>query len=478
MVRVRGLETEYGLQVRVRPLDAASPVGWRRLSSDEASRVLFEPVVQANAATSVFLRNGGRLYLDVGSHPEYATAECSTLAELIAQDRAGDLILSRLAGRAREALAEQGLAATVAIFKNNVDSHGNSYGSHENFQVARTSSLEAMVQALVPFLTTRQLICGAGHWQRDRSGAGRFVLSQRAAHMWDPLGSGTTRSRPMVNTRDEPHADAQRFRRLHVIVGDSTMLDHSTLLRVGSMELVLRAVEAGERFAGVQVPEPGRTIREVSTDLGGQCAVTSAGHSTLEVQRLCWQAAEPFVDDEELAEVHRLWDGVLRALEDRAPERLAGHVDWVAKHRLLQAQRARHQLADDDPRLAQLDLAWHDIVEGQGLARISEQRGQVWHWLAPGAAHRAVDEPPSTTRAALRSAFLTVAQQHQREHQVDWMRFSCHDLADGTVVVDDASTTRDQAVETLLGRMADEPRRAASSSFATRRRSWGPSELG
>ncbi|MEL4357401.1 MULTISPECIES: proteasome accessory factor PafA2 family protein [unclassified Luteococcus] len=489
--RVRGLETEYGLQLRVRPADAANPAGWRRLSSDEAAQQLFAPVVEANAASNVYLRNGGRLYLDVGSHPEYATAECSTLAELVAQDRAGDLIIARLAERTRESLAQQGLQARISIVKNNVDSHGNSYGSHENFQVARSGDLDRLVGALTPFLVTRQLLCGAGHWERDRLGRGRFRISQRAAHMWDPLSSATTHSRPMINTRDEPHADAERFRRLHVIVGDSTLLEPTTLLRLGATELVLRAIEAGgaarphspgapPRSPSLSrgIAEPGRIIRDVAADVTGRTPVTDDGAAALQIQWDWWRAAEPFVDDEELAEAHRLWARVLSAVEDRALHRIETEIDWVAKRRLLRAQQERHAMADDDPRLAQLDLAWHDIVPGQGLARIAESRGQVARWLADGAAERAVDQAPASTRAVLRAAFVAAAQRHQRDYTVDWMTYQCHDLDGGTVVVSDPLCTTDPAVDDVISRMASEPRRRASATFTRARKSWGPSDLG
>ncbi|SJN34474.1 Pup ligase PafA, possible component of postulated heterodimer PafA-PafA' [Luteococcus japonicus LSP_Lj1] len=477
MRRVRGLETEYGLQVRVRPLGAATPAGWRRLSSDEAAQRLFAPVVEAHAATNAWLRNGGRLYLDVGSHPEYATAECSTLAELVAQDRAGDLVLAQLAHRAQQAWAQEGLEPRISIFKNNVDSHANSYGSHENFQVSRKADLAGTVQALTPFLVTRQLLCGAGHWQRDRRGRGHFLLSQRAEHMWDPLSAATTRSRPMVNTRDEPHADAERFRRLHVIVGDSTLLDHTTLLRVGSMELALRILEAGSPCLSRGVPEPGLVIRRVAADLTGRTAVTEDGATALQVQWEWWRAAEALVDDEELRTVHELWAQVLIAVEDGAPGRIADRIDWAAKHRLLRAQRERHDMASDDPRLAQLALAWHDVIPGQGLARLAEQRGQVRRWLAPGVDERAVEEAPPTTRAALRASFITAAQQHRRGHTVDWMTLSCHDLAEGQVRVEDPLSTHDERVGELIRRMVTEPRQTSSSSFRAAN-PWTPSTLG
>ncbi|WP_394277470.1 proteasome accessory factor PafA2 family protein [Luteococcus sp.] len=482
MRRVRGLETEYGLQVRVRPLEAASPrdpspAGWRRLSAEEGAQALFEPVVGSNASTNVFLRNGGRLYLDVGAHPEYATAECSTLAELLAQDRAGDLVLDRLAARCRERFAEKGFEARTSLFKNNVDSHGNSYGSHENFQVARTGELAALVEALTPFLVTRQLLCGAGHWQRDRQGKARFLLSQRAEHMWDPLGSATTRSRPMVNTRDEPHADAERFRRLHVIVGDSTMLETTTLLRLGSTELVLRAVEQGERFESLAVDEAGRRIREVAADPRGRAVVTPTGMVALDVQRACWERTADLADDDELRAAHRLWGRVLDAIADDALHRVEAEVDWVAKWRLLTAQARRHRMAEDDPRLAQLDLAWHDIVAGQGLARLAEQRGQLARWDGSDDALAAVDSPPQSTRARLRGAFVTAAQQHRREYSVDWVRLDCHDLADGRVDLDDPLCSQDSRVDELVRRMASEPRRKESGGFASRR-AWTPSSLG
>ncbi|GAA1396252.1 proteasome accessory factor PafA2 family protein [Luteococcus peritonei] len=477
MRRVRGLETEYGLQVRVETAGlpegrAGRSAGWRRLGSDEAAHLLFAPVVEANAATNVYLRNGGRLYLDVGSHPEYATAECSSLTELLAQDRAGDLVLDRLAERAEQALTAEGRQARVSVFKNNVDSHANSYGSHENYQVSRTvagGELEDLVGHLTAFLVTRQLVCGAGHWSRDRMGVGCFLVSQRAEHMWDPMGSATTRSRPMVNTRDEPHADAERFRRLHVIVGDSTMLEPTTLVRIGATELVLRVLESGRRLDHLVVREPGRVIREVAADITGRTPVTSDGMAAVAVQRHCWELAAEHADDEELREAHRLWGRVLEAIEDQALERVEREVDWVAKRRLLLAQAERHRMRPDDPRLAQLDLAWHDVRAGRGLARVAEARGQVERCLTDGAAEVAVDRPPATTRAVLRSRFVEAAQRHRRSFGVDWMRFSCHDLEHGTVVVPDPLATTDQAVDELLERMATEPRAAGSASFRSSR---------
>ncbi|GAA1376198.1 proteasome accessory factor PafA2 family protein [Luteococcus sanguinis] len=464
-VRAHGLETEYGLQVRV--LTASGR--WRRLGSDEAGEALFAPVAEANRATNVYLRNGGRLYLDVGSHPEYATAECATIGDLVAQDRAGDVVVDQLADRLVEHLADQGEQARVSVFKNNVDSHGNSWGSHENYQVAREpgDGVDELADALSGFLVTRQLTSGAGHWERDRLGVGRFLLSQRAAHMWDPVGTATTRSRPLVNTRDEPHADPARHRRLHVICGDSTLIDATTALRVGSTELVLRAIEAGQRLDAMVPADTGPAIRAVAGDVTGRVRFDGrAGQLTaLDVQRAWWQLTAPFADDDELRRVHETWGRVLDAVQDDRLDEVAHLVDWVAKRRVLLAEQGRRGLRADDPRLAQIDLVWHDIRSGQGLCRLAEARGQVERWVGADVVRRAVDQPP-VTRAALRSRFVTAAQQNQRQYTVDWMRFTCHDLADGHASVPDPLCAQDVVVDELVARMASEPRTSAMRRVA------------
>ncbi len=454
--RVRGIETEYGLNLRVE-----TGHGWRRVGSDEAARQLFAPVVEANSATNVFLRNGGRLYLDVGSHPEYATPECRSIADLIAHDRAGDAIVNQLADVALATLTEQGTPARVTVLKNNIDSHGNSYGSHENYQIERGLDYDELARALTPFLATRQLICGAGRWVRGPRGSW-FELSQRAEHTWDPVASSTTRSRPFINTRDEPHADPSRFRRLHVVVGDSTLSQPTLLVRVGSTELVLRAIEEGERFADLALSDPTAAIRGVSRDLRGRTPLPLAGGdqiAPIELQRRIWERVEPFADDDDLRRAHALWGRVLDALGDDRLDWVEGDIDWVAKYRMLQAYAARH--GHDDTRLAQLDLAWHDIRPGQGLFRLAEERGAMNRVVEPDAVQRAVERPPGDTRARLRGRFITAAQAAHRRYTVDWMTFTVHDLPDGALVCPDPLVADDERVDALLARMAAEPHVAA-----------------
>lgn len=462
--RVRGLETEYGLSVREQVPDptgvAPQAMRWRRVGSDEAARRLFAPVVAAHSATNVFLRNGGRLYLDVGSHPEYATPECRSLSDLIVHDRAGDAIVNQLADRVIANAAGEGVALKVSIFKNNLDSHGNSYGSHENYQIGRDLDYQQLADALTPFLATRQLLCGAGRWVRTARESW-FELSQRAEHMWEPLASSTTRSRPFINTRDEPHADPSKFRRLHVVVGDSTLSQRTLLLRVGATELMLRAVEAGVDFSSWTLADPTAAIRSAARDLRGRRPLPLAnGEVTtpLDLQRGCWQAVEPFIDrDAELTAAHRLWGEVLDAVADDRLERIEADIDWVAKYRMMQAWRERH--GSDDARMAQLDLAWHDIRPGQGLFGLAEDAGRMRTVVAPDAVAAAIDQPPSDTRASLRGRFVRAAQAQRREHSVDWMVYSVHDLPDGVVRCPDPLAATDARVDELIARMASEPRR-------------------
>src|SRR5881398_3815630 len=234
--RIFGLENEYGLTCTLN--------GQRRLSPDNVARYLFEKVIPGARNANVFLENGARLYLDTGFHPEYATPECDDVAELVIHDKAGERIVEDLLHQAEKRLREDGISGNILLFKNNTDSAGNSYGCHENYLVSRSGEFSRLADVLIPFLVTRQIICGAGKVTQTPRGAS-YSVSQRAEHIWEGVSSATTRSRPIINTRDEPHADAERFRRLHVIVGDSNMNECTTLLKVGSADLVLRMMEQG-----------------------------------------------------------------------------------------------------------------------------------------------------------------------------------------------------------------------------------------
>src|SRR6187431_3684809 len=277
--RIFGIENEYGVTCTFK--------GQRRLSPDEVARYLFRKVVSWGRSSNVFLRNGARLYLDVGSHPEYATPECDNVTELVTHDKAGERILEGLMVDAERRLHEEGIAGEVYLFKNNTDSAGNSYGCHENYLVSRHGEFSRLADVLIPFLVTRQIICGAGKVTQTPRGAS-YSVSQRAEHIWEGVSSATTRSRPIINTRDEPHADAEKYRRLHVIVGDSNMSEYTTFVKVGAADIVLRMIEAGVAMADLALENPIRAIREVSHDITGRRRVRLANGkeaSALDIQR-------------------------------------------------------------------------------------------------------------------------------------------------------------------------------------------------
>src|ERR1700676_1219093 len=256
--RIYGLENEYGVTCTLR--------GQRRLSPDEVARYLFRRVVSWGRSSNVFLENGARLYLDVGSHPEYATPECDDIAELVTHDKAGEWILSSLGEGPEARLREEGIRGDIYLFKNNPDSAGNSYGCHENYLTSRRDDFAHYTEVLIPFLVSRQIFAGAGKVLQTARGA-VFCLSQRAEHIWEGGSSATTRSRPIINTLGEPHADAEKDRRLHVIVGDSNMSEYATFLKVGATSIILRMLEdPGVVLRDMTLENPIRAIREISHD--------------------------------------------------------------------------------------------------------------------------------------------------------------------------------------------------------------------
>src|SRR6201985_113982 len=305
--RIFGLENEYGVTCTFR--------GQRRLSPDEVRRSLVRRWLSWGRSSNVFLRNGARLYLDVGSHPEYATPECDNVVDLVAHDKAGGGSLEGPLVEADRRLREEGIAGDIYLLKNNTDSAGNSYGCHENYLVGRHGEFGRLADILIPFLVTRQIICGAGKVLQTPRGA-VYCVSQRAEHIWEGVSSATTRSRPIINTRDKPHADAERFRRLHVIVGDSNMSETTMLLKVGSTDLVLRMVEAGVVLRDMTLDNPIRAIREISHDLTGTRPVRlAAGRSAsaLDIQREYYSRAVDFTDKHGIDPISKrvlaMWEG-------------------------------------------------------------------------------------------------------------------------------------------------------------------------
>jgi proteasome accessory factor A len=449
--RIFGIENEYGVTCTFH--------GQRRLSPDEVARYLFRRVVSWGRSSNVFLRNGARLYLDVGSHPEYATPECDSLSSLVVHDKAGERILEGLVADAEKRLHEEGIAGDIYLFKNNTDSAGNSYGCHENYLVGRHGEFSRLADVLIPFLVTRQLICGAGKVLQTPRGA-VYCLSQRAEHIWEGVSSATTRSRPIINTRDEPHADAERYRRLHVIVGDSNMNELTTMLKVGSADLVLRMIEHGVAFRDLTLENPIRAIREISHDLTGTRMVRLAagrGASALEIQREYYNRAVEFTEhngsDPATDRVLELWGRTLDAVEKNDLSLIDREIDWATKLTLIERYRAKHQLALSSPRVAQLDLAYHDIQRGRGLYYLLQNRGAVERVSTDLAIFEAKSVPPQTTRAKLRGDFIRRAQERRRDFTVDWVHLKLNDQAQRTVLCKDPYRSVDERVEKLIASM-------------------------
>ncbi|WP_406259128.1 Pup--protein ligase [Streptomyces chartreusis] len=450
--RIFGLENEYGVTCTFR--------GQRRLSPDEVARYLFRRVVSWGRSSNVFLRNGARLYLDVGSHPEYATPECDNVTELVTHDKAGERILEGLLVDAERRLHEEGIAGDVYLFKNNTDSAGNSYGCHENYLVARHGEFSRLADILIPFLVTRQLLCGAGKVLQTPRGA-VYCVSQRAEHIWEGVSSATTRSRPIINTRDEPHADAERYRRLHVIVGDSNMSETTMLLKVGATDLVLRMIEAGTVMRDLTLENPIRAIREVSHDITGRRKVRLASGreaSALEVQREYYEKAVDFCERRGIRtgtveQVLELWGRTLDSIESEDLDCIGTEIDWVMKYKLIERYRAKHNMTMSHPRVAQIDLAYHDIHRRRGLYYLLEKKGQAARICNDLKIFEGKSVPPQTTRARLRGDFIRRAQEQRRDFTVDWVHLKLNDQAQRTVLCKDPFRSVDDRVEKLIAGM-------------------------
>jgi proteasome accessory factor A len=348
----------------------------------------------------------------------------------------------------------------VYLFKNNTDSAGNSYGCHENYLVTRHGEFSRLADVLIPFLVTRQLICGAGKVLPTPRGA-VYCVSQRAEHIWEGVSSATTRSRPIINTRDEPHADAERYRRLHVIVGDSNMSETTMLLKVGATDLVLRMVEVGLVMRDLTLENPIRAIREVSHDMTGRKKLRLANGreaTALEIQREYLAKAVDFADRRDLrtgtvAKVLDLWERTLDAIEQQDLSKLEREIDWAIKYRLIQRYQEKYDLPIAHPRIAQLDLAYHDISRKRGLYYLLERRGLVERTARDLDIFQAKSIPPQNTRARLRGEFIKRAQEQRRDFTVDWVHLKLNDQAQRTVLCKDPFRSVDERVDKLIASM-------------------------
>jgi len=446
--RIFGLENEYGVTCTLE--------GQRRLSPDEVARYLFRRVVSWGRSSNVFLANGARLYLDVGSHPEYATPECDNVYDVVVHDKAGERILEQLLIGAEQRLVEEGIRGDIYLFKNNTDSAGNSYGCHENYLTSRHDDIGSYSEVLIPFLVSRQIYAGAGKVLQTARGA-MYCVSQRAEHIWEGVSSATTRSRPIINTRDEPHADAERYRRLHVIVGDSNMSEYTNFLKVGAASLMLRMLEEPNVvLRDMTLENPIRAIREISHDPTCTRRVRLANGreaSALEIQSEYLERALRFAEFHELDPLEKqalqMWEHCLTTIADD-PMKLDREVDWVIKYKLLEAYRERHDLSLADPRVSLVDLQYHDIHRQRSLFYRMQRKGLVERICDDHDIATAVETPPQNTRARLRGEFIRKAKERRRDFTVDWVHLKLNDQAQRTVLCKDPFRSHDERVEKLI----------------------------
>ena len=363
-------------------------------------------------AANVVLTNGARLYVD-HAHPEYSSPEVTNPLDAVRWDRAGQIVMLQSV----RALASTQALPDVALYKNNVDGKGATYGTHENYLVDRAVPFVELAARIMPFLVTRQVFTGAG-----RVGIGQhgeepgFQISQRADYIEAEVGLETTLRRPIVNTRDEPHADPARWRRLHVIIGDATMLETATYVRMGTTSLVLWLLERAQEdpvakaalaaIDALGLADPVDAVHQVSHDLTlGKTLELADGRqlTAIEVQRTYLETIRDIVGepDEQTADILARWGSLLTRLADD-PSSCAREVEWLAKLRLLDGMRRRDHLAWDHPRLAAVDLQWSDVRPERGLYFRLENAGAVERLVNDESVAAAVKSPPNDTRAFFR----------------------------------------------------------------------------
>ncbi len=434
--KVLGIETEFGILHRnegdSNPVAASSMiinayvngylerrVGWD--FEDEHPGVdargfnefdALAPEIETHLVNAV-LTNGARYYVD-HAHPELASPECTDALQCTIYDRAAEEILIRSMDKANQLLPD---GEELVIHKNNSDGKGNSYGCHENYLVDRSVPFGRIVLQIMPFFITRQVYCGAGKVGSEAAGLTHeevpFQITQRADFFEEEVGLETTLKRPIVNTRDEPHADSKRYRRLHVIVGDANMSELQTYLKLGTTAIVLAMIDDDMAPSNCAFEVPVRTLREVSYDIDLAATHRLANGTTvtaLEIQWVYYEAAERWADrhgfdvvggEEVGTDLMERWASVLTALEEQ-PDSLADSIDWIAKRRLYEGFRSRHGLEWSDPRMAALDLQYHDLRPAKGLAR----RIGLTRISDDSQVETAITQPPLTTRAFFRGRCL------------------------------------------------------------------------
>jgi len=447
--RIYGLENEYGL--------IFSPNGRVYLPMEKILGYIFEGLIPNSWPSNAFLVNGARFYQDTGCHPEYATPECDNLFDLVVHDKAGERLLEACLPVAEKRLREEGLEGNIYIFKNNTDSMGNTYGCHENYLMRRDLDFWKVTEQLIPFFVTRQVFAGAGKVLKV-SGKAHFFLSQRAQHIHEKTSSSTTSSRSIINTRDEPHADAEKYRRLHIIVGDSNMSEFATYLKVGTTNLILSMIEDGYFVSGVELEDPVRAIREISRDtlLKRRVKMEDGRELTgIEIQQIYLERLDEYVtkagldEDQETMDLLEKWADALDKMEED-PMQLSGLVDWVTKKEVMISYMGKKGCGWDDPRVSMMDLQYHDVKRTRGLYYLLDQQEVTEKVVTEEDIQKAMYTPPQTTRAKVRGDFIKFAKERNRSYTVDWTYLKLNGYWEETILCMDPFSSTNKRVEELI----------------------------
>lgn len=445
--KIIGIETEYGIISKGTEPQYSNPMTSSALLinaylhgkrtefdfTDETpgndarmSSMAAAPIFPETHLVNSMLTNGARYYVD-HAHPEYASPEVSNALEVVLFDRAGEEVLKRSMLEAQKLLT----SGEIVVYKNNTDSKGNSYGTHEGYLVSRDVEFADIVSAVTGHFVSRQIYCGAGKIGSEHSSndAVDFQLSQRADFMEEHVGLETTMKRPIVNTRDEPHAEPSKYRRLHVIVGDANMCDYSTYLKVGTTAFILAMLEdKAEYFFNnmVLMTEPVASIRAISHNVGLDVLVpTNKGMMTaINIQEWYLEQAKKYAEQADLAplgndvalDVLEQWESTLNALQAN-PESLNGKVDWITKKRIVDGYIARDNLAADANKLVAIDVQYHDIREGRLFDKM-RSRGEILELAKKADVVDAANNPPETTRAYFRGKVLSKFSEFV--HSANW----------------------------------------------------------
>ncbi|WP_447969086.1 depupylase/deamidase Dop [Nitrospira sp. M1] len=378
------------------------------------------PNIRHNRQLNKLLLNGGRLYVD-GAHPEYSTPECSQPLELLTYERAGERIINTCL----QALNSTQGTDTFFVYKNNSDGKGNSYGYHENYLLSRSVPFATIAQTLIPFFVTRQIYTGAGKVGAENStDAVEYQISQRSDFFECVMDLNTMVKRPIINTRDEPHTEQDKYRRLHVIVGDANMAEIPTYLKIGTTAIIMEMLDAGWEIPKIVLQDPVRDIKTVSRDLAINASLRLAnGRSTssVDIQRMYLETAYEFYNTRDLSpatkDVLVSWERILDKLE-HDPTQLGRELDWVAKQQMIQSFMDRKSCGWKDPRIALLDLQYHDMRPDKGLYYTLERGNRIDRLLQDADIEHALIEPPVNTRAYFRGTCLK--QFSEKVYGVSW----------------------------------------------------------